>query len=334
MGQQAAYRTLICVLDWGIGHASRSLALAHQLRSEGDTVHFAAAGNALKMLEKEVDSGTVIHQLPAYNIDYRSSNMIVNIGIQLPKIIATVFKEQKALAAILKANAYDRIISDSRFGCYSRDVPTIMLTHQMQPIFGVPVAGWCYRKYLLRHFDEFWIPDLEGTSSLSGKLSSATGYHNVRHIGPLSRLQESTSNPALQYDVFCLLSGPEPQRSYLEKALFELLQTIPGRHLIVAGKPAINDEMPDFQSASTRIERLAFTAASQTALLLRQSKTIICRSGYSTLMDLDKLDIKNIILIPTPGQTEQIYLAKYWAAKGRARWVEQKQLKNILRINY
>ena len=37
---------------------------------------------------------------------------------------------------------------------------------------------------------------------------------------------------------------------------------------------------------------------------------IFCRSGYSTIMDLSKLG-KKAILIPTPGQTEQEYLAKH-----------------------
>jgi len=40
-----------------------------------------------------------------------------------------------------------------------------------------------------------------------------------------------------------------------------------------------------------------------------ETPVIISRSGYSTIMDLVRLN-KSAILIPTPGQTEQEYLAK------------------------
>ena len=50
-----------------------------------------------------------------------------------------------------------------------------------------------------------------------------------------------------------------------------------------------------------------------TAIL--QSDLIICRPGYSTIMDLARLG-KKAIFIPTPGQTEQEYLAEYFMEKG------------------
>lgn len=41
---------------------------------------------------------------------------------------------------------------------------------------------------------------------------------------------------------------------------------------------------------------------------INSSKLIISRSGYTTIMDLAKLN-KRAIFIPTPGQYEQLYLA-------------------------
>lgn len=319
----AGRRNLICALDWGIGHASRSLALAQRLVQNGEQVDFAAAGNALKMLQREWSVPALFHQLAAYNIDYRSSNMVVNIGRQLPRILRVIFQERQQLNTLLTTQRYDRIISDSRFGCYSKAVPSVMLTHQLQPIFGLPLVGGIYRSYLQNNFGEFWVPDYAPPMNLSGALSTLSGYKTVSYIGSLSRLSNIPTTSEQVYDYGCLLSGPEPQRTYFEEMLINQLSRVAGHHWIVAGRPGQSERSLIVDSPTTKIERISFSPAALTSLLLRQSKKIICRSGYSTLMDLDKLGIQDILLVPTPGQTEQIYLAKRWAELGRARWVRQ-----------
>src|SRR5262249_40927925 len=57
---------------------------------------------------------------------------------------------------------------------------------------------------------------------------------------------------------------------------------------------------------------------------IEKADWVISRSGYSTIMDLAKLEKKSI-LIPTPGQTEQEYLAKNLWGKGIAYCMEQKE---------
>ena len=44
------------------------------------------------------------------------------------------------------------------------------------------------------------------------------------------------------------------------------------------------------------------------------AKRIICRSGYSTMMDLDAIGVSAEIC-PTPGQSEQEYLAEHLTGK-------------------
>ena len=55
---------------------------------------------------------------------------------------------------------------------------------------------------------------------------------------------------------------------------------------------------------------------------INESKLIISRSGYSTIMDLEKLGVK-VFFIPTPGQFEQEYLAKYLKSQNIAPFVCQ-----------
>ena len=57
---------------------------------------------------------------------------------------------------------------------------------------------------------------------------------------------------------------------------------------------------------------------------MMKAEYIISRSGYSTIMDVTKLQKKSI-LIPTPGQTEQEYLANHLLQKQIAFCVSQKE---------
>nr|MBP6558208.1 glycosyltransferase [Flavobacterium sp.] len=60
---------------------------------------------------------------------------------------------------------------------------------------------------------------------------------------------------------------------------------------------------------------------------------VLCRSGYTTVMDLAKLE-KKAFFIPTPGQFEQEYLAKRYKRNGIAPYAKQDEfrIENLLEI--
>jgi UDP:flavonoid glycosyltransferase YjiC (YdhE family) len=203
-----------------------------------------------------------------------------------------------------------------------RSVPSIFICHQTEPILhplfrhlGLPV----YRS-LLRRFAEVWVPDHAGPDRLSGALSAPDRYPRVRFIGPLSRFAAYAERDPVPivWDTVTLLSGPEPQRSYLEAELLPQLRRLPGRHLLVRGLPGTTD----LPAHGDRLRLLPSLYGEELATTLAAARLVICRSGYSTLMDLRALD-KPAILIPTPGQTEQGYLAGRAAAQGWARVQQQ-----------
>ncbi|MEL7159175.1 MAG: glycosyltransferase [Bacteroidota bacterium] len=293
--------TLLCVLDWGLGHAARSLALAEQLRADGEKTDLASCGRALKFLRRELP-GETIHELPPYAVRYPTGNMPFNVAVQLPKWLRTIYRERRRTAELVQELGADRVISDSRFGCYVPGVKSILLTHQLHPIFGFAPMSLAYVRYL-RRFDEIWVPDHPG-SPLSGELSAPRGYRNVRFIGPLSRLKPTDPAPTTWRTV-SLLSGPEPMRSQLETTLLRQLPALAGPHLLIRGIPDARDEQRE------NITVKGFADAHFLAQNLPVAEYIICRAGYSTLMDLDRLAVSaKLILIPTPGQTEQAYLAR------------------------
>lgn len=308
---------LICVLDWGLGHATRSLALAERLEAEGEVIHWASSGHAREVLKKALPSGTIVHQLPAYNVRYPTGNMPFNVALQLPKWIYSIRKEHQRTKSLVVKLGVNRIISDNRFGCYHHDLPSVLLTHQLHPITGSAPVSWLYRKWLRFCFTEYWVPD-STDQRLSGKLSDKRGYTNVRYIGPLSRLKPKDI-PTEAYDYFALLSGPEPMRSRLEAELTGLLRDHPGRHLLVRGVPS--------SAPNTTIGNLTVQDYADAEFLsahLPAARAIICRSGYSTLMDLAALKVKGkVLLVPTPGQTEQEFLARSQVQSGDAEAVNR-----------
>ncbi|MBC7696580.1 MAG: hypothetical protein H7141_14175 [Burkholderiales bacterium] len=177
-------------------------------------------------------------------------------------------------------------------------------------------------QHYIKKFNSIWIPDFEDEkTSLAGKLSKNKNLKNVTYIGPLSRLP-LVSKTEEQFDFLCLLSGPEPLRTVLEFLLIEKANETNKRICVVRGS---NLKIKyDFQGNLTLID---MPSAETLSRLIENSHTVICRSGYSTLMDLHHLKKQSVILIPTPGQYEQMYLANYWKQKFGARLLLQKNLK-------
>ena len=324
-GDQASPRkTLVCVLDWGLGHAARSLALLDHPALADDEIHLAASGHASVFLRRERPD-LPLHELPAYNVRYPTGNMPLNVALQFPRWWLTARRERRVTQRIVRENNIDRVISDNRFGCYANAAPSIFLTHQLHPITNSRPVSWLYRRYL-RRFDEYWVPD-NTERALSGRLSSPEGYEKVSFIGPLSRLSKLSEVPK-SLRTLSLLSGPEPMRSRLEAALVKSLASIPGNHHIVRGLPAAAAlGVPPNIAVSDFADRDILSG------LIPQAEVIICRSGYSTLMDLAATgtDAK-IILVPTPGQTEQHYLALTQVQRGEGRVATLPQHK-VSRLN-
>ena len=326
-------RTLICVLDWGLGHASRSLALADRLEERGEKTFFASCGRAKKFIEAE-RPGTLVHELPAYDVTYPTRSMPLNVAMQLPRWLRTIWRERRCSERLVEKLGIDRIVSDNRFGCYLPGTPSVFLTHQLHPITHNRAVSWLYRRYL-RRFDGFWVPDHPAPEDrVSGKLSSPGGYQNVRYVGPLSRLtrglaetahpgnqpEPSATPPSLpELRVLALLSGPEPMRTQLERIVISQLRDLPGRHVLVRGLPG-GAAPPPAHPPNITVHN--FADATLLSRLLPTANRIVCRSGYSTLMDVYAVtEGRKLILIPTPGQTEQIYLAAREARRIGCRFV-------------
>lgn len=299
-------RILVAALDWGLGHAARCIPIIKELQSRNCEVFIASSGRALKLLQKEFPQLTSF-ELEGYDPQYpQSSSMVWKMAFQLPKFLRIISREQFQTERIVSQQKIDVVISDNRYGCFSRRVKSVILTHQlniqmpkwwkwMQP----RVNNYNYKK--LKQFSECWVPS--SLDSIIPVLTNSKTDLNVRHIGYVSRFEKKTMEK--KYDVCAICSGPEPQRSIFEKMLTKELKKSNLRSILIRGKTEV---MNQYYNKNEKVTIANYLTADAMNEVIEQSEMIIARSGYSTVMDLAKLNRK-AIFIPTPAQTEQELIA-------------------------
>lgn len=304
-------RILLSPLDWGLGHATRCIPIIHCLQNLGCKTIIASSGDQLALLLKEFPNLEFI-DLPGYNVRYSVSKRFFSLKIlqQVPKILQQIRRENLQLQKIIEDYKIDIVISDNRYGLYSGKVPSVFITHQLNVQAGSHFLNRLIqnRNYkFINLYNECWIPDFEGKNNIAGILSHPKNFPAIptKFIGPLSRFKKNIARP-YNKKYLIVLSGPEPQRTILEKKLLQIVPKLDGKILIVRGKPSA--ENIERNSENCEIINHLDTKNLQNAF--DESEFVISRSGYTTIMELLSLQKKSI-LIPTPGQTEQEYLAQH-----------------------
>ncbi|MEO8961747.1 MAG: glycosyltransferase [Ginsengibacter sp.] len=307
-------RVLVAPLDWGLGHATRCIPIIKELLRLDCTVLIAGDGPIFNLLKKEFPA-TVFLRCKGYEIRYSRNKkwLLLKIFLQLPKILSAIYREHRWLKKKITEQSIDAIISDNRLGMFNRKIPSIYITHQLF----IKTGNWFTEKmaqkihyYFIKKYKECWVPDSEN-AGLAGMLSHPKKCPgNIVFIGPLSRLY-SLQNIEPIYDILILLSGPEPQRTIFENQLLIQLESFPGRALLARGLPF---ETKNLEPNNQSVKVLNHVNAGELNMIMAQSRIVIARCGYTTIMDLAVLR-KSAILIPTPGQTEQEYLAEYLMEK-------------------
>jgi uncharacterized protein (TIGR00661 family) len=299
-------RILVAPLNWGLGHATRSIPIIKALIEQGFEPVIASDGVALSLLKKEFPELDSI-ELPSYNITYPKKGKFFKLNLikGTPKMLKAIKKEKNVLKSIIESYQIEGVISDNRLGMYSKKVPSVFITHQLQVLSGN--TTWLSTKLhqnIIKRFDECWVPDYKGEPNLSGKLGHIKSPKiATKYIGPLSRFNKIEIEK--KYDVMVLLSGPEPQRTLLEEKLFKEFEGFEGTVLFVKG--TVENELKRTDKGNMVIYNFMTSELLEKAL--NESELIVSRSGYTTIMDLAKLN-KKAFFIPTPGQFEQEYLAK------------------------
>jgi uncharacterized protein (TIGR00661 family) len=319
MQVQHRKRILVAPLNWGLGHATRCIPIINALIEYNFEPIIASDGIALELLKKEFPKLKAF-ELPSYNISYSKKANAFKIKLlkDSPHLLKTIKKEKKVVATLTEEMEISGIISDNRFGVRHNTIPSVFITHQLRVLSGN--TTWLSSKLhqkIISKFDECWIPDYADTKNLSGNLGHLKGYKSsVKYLGPLTRFGKL--NKETTYDLLVLLSGPEPQRSFLEEKLLKNVKNYQGKVLFIKGLV----ETEQKREIINNMIVYNFMTSRELEVAINESAIILCRSGYTTIMDLEKLE-KRAFFIPTPGQYEQEYLAKKLHTEGIAPYSKQ-----------
>ena len=318
-------KIIIAPLNWGLGHATRCVPIIKELQKSNFTPVIASDGTALQFLIKEFPS-LEFFELPSYKISY-GRNLKWSLIRKIPTIVRAVHKERLLIQEYVHQNPnVVGIISDNRFGCYYTKIPSVYITHQLNVLSGflTPVTSFFHRR-VIRKYNECWIPD-EENSVYSGKLSRSSKNLNQKYIGVLSRFKKQELPQDI--DVLILLSGPEPNRTQLEIKLTSIFKTSSKKVYLIQGVV----EKIQKTTKENQLTIVNFMLTKQLEHTLNLSKMVICRAGYSSVLDLVSLR-KKALLIPTKFQNEQEYLAKYLQQKGYFSFVKERKVnKNTLDV--
>ncbi len=321
------FRILVAPLDWGLGHATRCIAIIKTLIDKGVVPVVGAYGNGLVILKKEFPDLEVF-EMPGFSLSYPGKfGLRLKVVASLPAMFYSIYKENRLLEQIIRDKKIDGIISDSRFGLYSDDVPCIYMSHQMLVRLPNLLGFLEYPFYLVtslftEKYSGRWIPDLPGYENLSGDLGHKYFNVNWKFIGTLKRFENKLADSTeIKYDLMVIISGLEKQRTVFEHMILAQVKELHDlKVIVVLGKPSENIRYELNRNSVVH----SHLSAEEMYKCVVTSRTIVCRSGYSTLMELASLG-KKAILIPTPGQTEQEYLAEYMQVKGYAPFYSQSE---------
>lgn len=321
---------LVCPLGWGLGHTTRMIPLIRKIMTMNCRVIFGGDRWQIDLIRKEIPEIQCIN-FRGFSIKYSGFlPQYIVILIFSPLFWYHSLREHFQLKKLIKEHNIDIVISDSRIGLWNRCVKSVLVTHliriplpRLMGIFEnltVPLS-----RIVINRFTYCFIPDLPGEVNLSGRLSHRLCLpRNAKYIGILSRFhgkQEAKENIKGKYFCIAIMSGPSPQKEILTQKVIDILKEQKGNSIILTGNPS--SASPGRQEGNIMI--VNHLPQDEWLRVIRQSELIITRSGYTTIMELYSLR-RSAILIPTPGQAEQEYLARYLSEKKWFSYIRQKHL--------
>lgn len=319
-------RILFGVFDWGLGHATRDMPIIEELLKK-NSVDIISTGRALQVLKAGFGKRCRYFDVPSVYPPYPKSNssgvFVLKFSVYIPRMISDLKKARK-ISSKITDKGYDRVISDCRYDVYDKPENSFLINHQLK--FKSPVFESIAERFLasvMSHYGCILVPDFPGRE-LTGELSQNPKFKGrVEYIGILSQLKKTKQKEDIDY--FFSVSGPEPQRTLFEKKVLEQVKELKGRIVIAGGNP-------DFSKKHFKqnIKFFSFLNTKQQQDIMNRATVIVSRSGYTTVMELAELEKKKVLLIPTPGMTEQEYIADLYEEEGFWHHAHQNKL-NIIK---
>ena len=301
-------RILLSPLNWGLGHVSRTIPIIQVLLANENEVIICCDENQERFYRHYFPE---IWYVPHAGYPFKfkgNGNWTLDILKNFSALHLFLQEEKEIVKKLVEKFSPNLIISDQRFGFISKKVKSVVISHQLN----LPVSNWnilakIVNRRLLSRFDEVWIPDTI-EQAFSGELSNGN-IRNKHFIGSCSRFKKDTGanyfSKIKQYEYLGIISGPSPYNKQLLDLFIDKMTQDNQKATVIIPEELYNDSLN-----STLIKAISSPNHEEFIELLLKSNVIISRAGYSTIMDLIETKNKGI-LIPTPGQSEQEYLAQF-----------------------
>lgn len=314
-------KVLIAPQHWGLGHVTRTIPVIRYFIRKGYELVLASSGAGSNLLRKEFPE-LVVYDVPDYGITYPSRNMFWNMTFQIFKLHKAILLEKIALGKICKEHQIDLVVSNARLGAAQNGIASVIISHHLHIPLGSKLIEFIsdtWMRFFYLQFNQIWVPDFGGDHNLSGDL--AHQFKSSKHffIGPLSRFR--TMDLPQRFDICFMLSGPEPQRRFFEEKILSQINDLGPAKMILIRGTTTGAVLPKY----VNLEVKDLVTSEELNEIMCSSGLIVCRSGYSTLLDLSVIQ-KKALLIPTPGQPEQEYLGRGLMAKNLFLNVDQDDL--------
>jgi len=314
-------RIIFGVFDWGLGHATRDAPLIDEMLKRGHSVDILTTGRALALLKNRFRNRCCYFDVPSIVVPYpKNSLFVLNFARKIPKMLADINRARELSSQIIKSGSYDVVISDCRYDVYDKVTNSYLINHQLR-FDAPPGIEQISEKWLAERMKKYRyiiVPDFD-KDNLSGRLSHNLRYFSrrrIKYIGILSQAKKKKVKEDIDY--FIPISGPEPQRTIFEKKILKGAKSLRGKIVIALGRPEIK-----ISKSKRNMVIYGFLDSKKQEEMMNRAKFIITRSGYTTVMEIAELGKKNVLFVPTPGQTEQEYLADLYEEKGYFHHVHQ-----------
>ncbi|MDD2984183.1 MAG: glycosyltransferase [Crocinitomicaceae bacterium] len=316
-------KILFSALNWGMGHVSRSIGLIRELIAQKNQVIVACDESQRPVFESYFpELQFVNHRAYPFNFSGRGS-FASDLFDNRKQLLARFVEEQIEVESYISSFQIDLVISDHRYGFFSKTKPSIFVTHQINlPLKWFQFLAQSYHHGLLRNFSQIWCMDDEN-QSLAGKLSQNTIKKPVEYIGWFSRFEEQEIQQEISLEskkILAVGSGPNPYAQQFLEEIIEFAREYDGKVKCII---PMEEEV---KSIPENLEIIVSANWKEMESYFNQCDVLISRAGYSTLMDLKKLH-KIAILVPTKGQLEQVYLREFHQES--AEWKFVSSLKEI-----
>lgn len=314
-------RVLLSPLNWGMGHVARCIPLVRELLANSNEVIVCCDENQESFFKDFFPALCYVpHQ--GYPFEFNGEGeWEKDILKSFRKLKSRLKLEEKQVDKYCDIFKPDVIISDQRYGFRHKTVPSIFITHQLNlPTSGLYKIAQLENRFKLSKFSAIWVYDAPN-GYLAGKLS-CNNKGKVSYLGSKSRFNINEEN--ILYKYTAIISGPRP---YCDAFFDEVKNKFVGMN-----EPTVI--ISNSQLAKTSLKKMGKCKVliqpkhKLMEKVLNASDCIVSRAGYTTLMDLEVLQ-KKAILVPTKGQKEQLYLANYHKDKSNWKFYDEVSFKNL-----